>query len=199
MATGGEPLAKKPKRLSLAKPRLADHQPAQEKSRFCSPGKSLESYQQGFVPKNTEINTSWALRNFKDWRKDYNERHTDCQCPEDLLLSGSPKDVSFWLQKYVLGTRKKTGDRYPPKTLYLLLCGLNRYMKQKLRPINIFDRENPEYKLLFNTCDSLFRELREDGVGNDSKPTETLTREDEDTLWSSRILSAATPKGLGFF
>lgn len=107
--------------------------------------------------------------------------------------SSSSKDIAFWLQKYVLSTRKKTGDRYPPKTLYLLLCGLNRYMKQKLQPIDIFDRGNPDFKLLFNTCDSLFRELREDGVGNDSKPTETLTRDDENKLWSSGVLSASTP------
>ena len=28
-----------------------------------------------------------------------------------------------------------------------------------------FDCENSEFKLLFNTCDSYFRELREDGIG----------------------------------
>ena len=189
-----KPPAKK-LRLSLPKPKPDGPQPAQEK-RFSSPNKSLESYQEGFVPKNTEINTTWALRTFNEWRDAYNLRHPELLCPADLLLSGSSKDISFWLQKYILSTRKKSGDRYPPKTLYLLLCGLNRYMKQKLQSINIFDRGNPDFKLLFNTCDSLFRELREDGVGNDSKHTEPLTREDEIQLWSLGVLSASTPRGL---
>ena len=69
-------------------------------------------------------------------------------------------------------------------------------MKQKLQPINIFDRNNPNFKLLFNTCDSYFRELREDGVGCDSKATESLTREDEEKLWSSGVISTSTPRAL---
>ena len=35
----------------------------------------------------------------------------------------------------------------------------------KLNSFNIFDRCNPDFKLLFNTCDSYFRELREEGIG----------------------------------
>ena len=31
-----------------------------EDSRFVSPSKSLESYLRGYVPKNTDVNTSWA-------------------------------------------------------------------------------------------------------------------------------------------
>ena len=60
----------------------------------------------------------------------------------------------------------------------------------------VFDRENPEFKLLFNTCDSYFRELCEDGRGSDSKGTEPVTRDDEEKLWSTRLLSVSTPKGL---
>ena len=98
-------------------------------SRFVSPTKSLDTYQRGHVPKNTEVNTQWAVRNFNEWQAD--SRHPDQPCPEDILLSDSSKDLSYWLQKYVLGTRKKSGEKYPPKTVYLLLCGLNRYMKGK--------------------------------------------------------------------
>ena len=105
-------------------------------------------------------------------------------------------NMSYWLQKYVLGTRKKTGEKYPPKTVYLLLCGLNRYMKEKrLNSFNIFNRDNPDFKLLFNTCDNLFRELRE-SHGSESKATEPITKEDEEKLWSTGVLSLSTPQGL---
>ena len=37
--------------------------------------------------------------------------------------------------------------------------------------------------MLFNTCDSYFRELHEEGIGSDSKSTEPVTRDDEETLY----------------
>ena len=173
---------------------IAASQPA---TRFYSPSKSLESYQKGFVPKNTQVNTQWALRNFTEWMRDYNSHHPDDPCCDDILLSSNSSELSYWLQKYVLGTRKQNGERYPPKTIYLLLCGLNRHMKEK-KPdsLNIFDCENSDFKLLFNTCDSFFQELREDGVGNTSKATEAITRDDEEKLWSLGTLSDSSPKGL---
>ena len=166
-------------------------------SRFISPTKSLDTYQRGHVPKNTEVNTQWAVANFNEWQADYNSRHPDQPCPEDILLSDSSKDLSYWLQKYVLGTRKKSGEKYPPKTVYLLLCGLNRYMKgKKLNSFNIFNHDNPDFKLLFNNCDSLSRELREEGHGSESKATEPITKEDEEKLWPTGVLSLFTPQGL---
>lgn len=96
-----------------------------------------------------------------------------------------------------MGTRKKDGASYPPKTLYLLLCGLYRYMKEKKEHVlNIFNCEDPDFKKLFKTCDSYFRELRDDGVGSESSTTEALTKEDEEKLWVSKVLDPSNPKGL---
>ena len=67
--------------------------------------------------------------------------------------------------------------------------------EKKLNSFNIFSRDNPDFKLLYNTCDSLFRELREEGHGSESKATEPITKEDE-KLWSSGVLSPSTPQGL---
>ena len=146
------------------------------------------------MPKNTEVSTQWAINNFDQWRVDYNSRHPEYPCPDGTLLSDSSSDLSFWLQKYILGTRKKNGEQYPPKTLHLLLCGLNRFMKgKKLDSFNIFDHDNSDFKLLYNTCDSYFRELREEGIGSHSKP---VTREDEERMWSSGVISVSMPKGL---
>ena len=92
---------------------------------------SLGGLSRGHVPKNTEVNTQWAVRNFNEWQTDYNLRHPDQPCPEDILLSDSSKDLSYWLQKYVLGACKKSDKKYPPKTVYLLFCGLNRHKKEK--------------------------------------------------------------------
>ena len=200
MAEVSSPIAKRRKRLSLKRKSKAGSTEIKDEideERFVSPSKSLATYQVGFVPKNTSVNTKWSVKNFTDWKDSYNARHPDELCPEDILLCDSPSDLSLWLQRYVLGTRKKDGSKYPAKTIYLLLCGLYRYMKEsKEQALNIFDRENPNFRRLFNTCDSLFRELREEGVGSESTATEALTKEDELKLWDSGVLSPSTPRGL---
>ena len=37
------------------------------------------------------------------------------------LIDLPPKDLAYWLDKFVLEVRKKNGDEYPPKTLYPLV------------------------------------------------------------------------------
>lgn len=64
-----------------------EEQPQASTSRFISPTKSLEIYQRGHVLKNTEVNTQWALRNYKEWHTDYNLCHPNQPCPEDILLA----------------------------------------------------------------------------------------------------------------
>ena len=41
----------------------------------------------GYVPKNTEKSTKWALRNFEDWREVRNKRFPENRVPSDLLTS----------------------------------------------------------------------------------------------------------------
>ena len=91
-------------------------------SRFVNPTKPLETYQRGHVPKNTEVNTQWAVRNFNEWQADYNLRHPDQPCPEDILLSDSSEDLSYWLQKclgYVQEEWRKVSTKNSlPSTLW---------------------------------------------------------------------------------
>ena len=44
--------------------------------------------------------------------------------PEDQLSLNDPDIVLKWLCKFVLETRQESGKRYPPKSLYSILCGL---------------------------------------------------------------------------
>ena len=41
-----------------------------------------------------------------------------------------PNTLHFWLCKFVCEVAKKNGERYPPKTLYLLICAINRYLSE---------------------------------------------------------------------
>lgn len=175
----------------------ASSEKKEAQGRFVSPKKRMDEYEKAFCPQNTKVNTHWAVNNFSAWQRDYNTRHPEKPCPDDLLLSDSASDVASWLEKYVLSTRKKTGEPYLPKMVYLLLCGLQCYMKEeKVCAMNIFDRNNPDFKRLYYTCDNYFWELRANGVGSQSRPTEVLTPADEEKLWQTGVLSVETPKGL---
>ena len=101
-----------------------------EERRFVSPINKLETYQKSYCPENMKVNTCWAVNNFGEWRREYNLRHPEKPCPDEILLTDNPNDLAFWLQRYALSTRKKNGEKYPTKTVYLLLCGLQRHMKE---------------------------------------------------------------------
>jgi hypothetical protein len=194
LSLGKRRLAKESQAVEVNDENDENEPPMADQQRFVSPDKSLSSYQSGFIPKNTQCNNKWAVKNFEDWKESYNARHPEDRCLDGVLLFS---EASLWLQRYILGTRKKDGTKYPPKTLHLLLCGLQRYMRDsKDNSFNISDKENPNFKKLYNTCDSYYRQLREEGVINDVKPTEILTKEDEIKLWDSGVLSVSNPQGL---
>ena len=57
----------------------------------------------------------------------------------------------------LISTRKKTGERYPPKTIHMLLCGLQRYMKEKKeRPL---PTEMPRRVILVGVCVCLSKDF----------------------------------------
>ena len=47
----------------------------------------MDEYEKVFYPQNTKVNTRWAVNNFNAWQRDYNTRHPEKPCPDDLLLS----------------------------------------------------------------------------------------------------------------
>ena len=83
------------------------------------------------TPKNTEKNTAWAVKVWKDWAL---SRQKSCpgqqsEWPVHLYLA-TPELLNYWLSKFVLEARTKNGDYYPPNTLYSICCGLLRYVRE---------------------------------------------------------------------
>ena len=123
-------------------------------SRYRAP-KSLENEQKltdDSVPKNTQNSTKWALKVFQDWQKARANKDSSnevCGFGEIYLtkvgpLSNSIEEMSaeslnFWLTKFVCEVTNQKGGRYPPKTLNLLTCALNRHLEMKY---NIHDKND---------------------------------------------------------
>ena len=54
-----------------------------------------------------------------------------CEDVQDLTVSleyMSANTVNFWLSKFVCEVAKQNGERYPPNSLYLLICVINRHL-----------------------------------------------------------------------
>ena len=92
-------------------------------------------------PKNTKYNTKWAVNVFTAWQNTRMNKKAQFETSkgnglestnvEDLsvpLEHMSADSLNFWLCKFICEVEKQTGERYPPKTLYLLVCGINRHL-----------------------------------------------------------------------
>ena len=99
-------------------------------SRFKTPTTDDEMavISQGYVPRNTQKNTEWAVRVFLEWRAARNKSDPSNHCPEDLLQKPDVQKLNYWLCRFVTEVRKKDGQPYPPKTIQQILAALQRKM-----------------------------------------------------------------------
>ena len=149
--------------------------------------------------KNMAINNKWTLKNFEDW---FNARRESLSVEEkrqalEVLLTDDSSELCDTLILYVKQTRKADGSEYTPKTLYLLLAGLQRQIclnKGRASAINVFT--DPQLERFQNVCDHEFHRLHQKGIGTEAKHMEVLTTDDEKTLWDSKVLDVTTPQGL---
>ena len=49
---------------------------------------------------------------------------------EKQMKARGRKDYD-WLSKFVMEVAKKTGERYPAKTIYGMVCGIRRHLEEK--------------------------------------------------------------------
>ena len=70
------------------------------------------------------------------------------------------------------------------------MCGIDP------RTPNFLDQKAADFKELHGTMDSLFRKLRQEGIGAEVKHAGMFTREEENCLWEKRVLGARNPFAL---
>ena len=85
---------------------------------------ALAELSKGYVPPNTEKNTGWAMRVFEQWQE--SRRAQGNPVPEIFQKPYNCSALSHWLALFVTEVRKTDGERYPPKCIYQLLCGILR-------------------------------------------------------------------------
>ena len=105
------------------------------------------------VPASTKYKNKWAVSSFAEWQrlrevevpvldcgglfKDY-ELHKVPALNANIAGMDAPL-LNYWLSKFVMEVAKRSCGRYPPKTVYCIICALKRYLEEK----NGFEALNP--------------------------------------------------------
>ena len=190
--------SEKPETSKVLKDSINTSPTVEQSRRFALPvsESELEKAACGVVPANTQFNTQWAERNFTAWAIQRNAIASDDPVPLDLLSSHDPVLVSKHLRRFVMETRSTNGEPYPPATLRSLLSGINRILKANKAPFSIFNKEDPVFRNLMLTMDSLSSDLHSKGIGAQRRSTEIITIEDEDLFWAKGSLGSESPQML---
>ena len=93
------------------------------------------------TPRNTRNSTKWSVKMFEEWQRVRAKkvaRNESVSFPcgnleeiQDLtvqITEMSAASLNFWLTKFVGEVVNKNGGRYPPKTLYQIVCGVSRHI-----------------------------------------------------------------------
>ena len=112
------------------------------------------------VPASIKYKNKWAVSIFAEWQrlrevkvpvldcgglfKDYDLHKVTGTLSADITGMDA-LSLNYWLLKFVMEVAKKSGGRYPPKTVYGIICALKRYLEEKngseaLNPLDASDK-----------------------------------------------------------
>lgn len=105
--------------------------------------------------------------------------------------------LNRWLSLFVLEVRKTDGTKYPPQSIHLILCGLQRYMQHKNNTLTSFlDKGDVRFRGLRGVMESVFQSLHREGLGTEVKHAPVISVEEEEKLWESKMLGDDSPEVL---
>ena len=120
------------------------------------------------VPSSTTYKNKWALKLFREWQKqremkvpilDPGGLFKDYELHKVTPVSCEIEDMdaislNYWLAKFVMEVAKDSGERYPPRTVYGIVCGVKRHLADKngdeaLNPLDGHDKRYGKLSTLF--------------------------------------------------
>ena len=126
---------------------------------------------------NTKQNTKWAINVYEKWRTSRSETIPELQMQD----SG---EMNYWLQRFFVEARRRDGKDYPPKSLYLIACGLLRFLRDKaIYDKNFLDDKNGAFIEFRKVLDAKMKSLIEQGIGCTTKQADPILPEDEVKMW----------------
>ena len=145
--------------------------------------------------KNTIKNTTWSLGIYNKWRIERNARNNE-KIPE-LLKFATPEHLSSCLARLVVEARRQDGKEYPPNTIYLMLAGLLRHMRENgIAGWNFLDRKDDRFLYLRRVLEAKLKDLSRRGIGSEIKRADAFTKQDEEICWQKRLFGSDCAESL---
>ncbi len=163
--------------------------------RFTAPKSDSEvkAAKENAVPKSTAKSTSWAVNIWREWRS---HRMQACgshlACPPHLLLCRD-HELDYWLTRFILEVTRKDGQPYP-STLYGLVCGIMRYVRELHPQWNFF--KDAAFAGFRKALDGETKRLRALGLGVKVRRAEPISVQEENMLWEKGLLGSHSPQVL---
>ena len=144
--------------------------------------------------RNTKKNTSWAAGVFFAWRDARNACGGEF-IPE--IQSMTVEQMNHYLTRFVVEARKKDGDPYYPKTLYLICAGLVRFLRDNsVYDKNFLDTKNLHFTEFRKVLDCKMKDLLSNGLGTKVKQAEPILPEDECVIWEKGVFGDKSAESL---
>lgn len=99
------------------------------------------------------------------------------------------------MTRFVLEVRKVNGSEYQPNTLYHIVCGLMRHVRNSLNA-NIDFLKDSEFAEFRASLDSEMKRLQSKGLGSTHRQAEPFTIEEEELMWEKKFLGDHSPESL---
>ena len=144
------------------------------------------------IPTSTKKDTAWCFNIWRDWSV---ANSTDAYNISQDITTLCPEKLMRYISRFILEVRKKDGTEYPPNTLYHIICGLMRHLRQNGMPDVDFFKEKA-YADLRTTLDAEIKRLKLLGIGATKRQADVLTEDEEELLWREGVLGYHSPKSL---
>ena len=104
--------------------------------------------------------------------------------------------MNSWLSRFVLEARKRNGEAYPGKSLYLICCGLLRHLRDYDSQINFLDEKHFAFSSFRKVLDSKMKELLSRGIGTEIKQAPAVLPQDEEKIWDTGVFGLSSAESL---
>ncbi|XP_070546828.1 uncharacterized protein [Ptychodera flava] len=148
----------------------------------------------------------WAVASWENWRNSRNDRCRESQSSDEtrgpvpaLSSELTASELQFWLCRFVSEVRRQDGSEYPAKTLRVLCCCVQRYLRDVCgRPDLCFmDSVYKSFKEFHRTYKRVINDVEDRAVGRQDQNIKTCCVHDERKL-QDKVFFNETAKGLSF-